>query len=210
MVNVDGRAQFASVMNVSRETMSRLDCYEALIKKWNPSINLVAKSTLAQLWSRHFLDSAQILRLSRVSQGHWVDIGTGGGFPGLIIAAMTLETYPDLRFSFVESDLRKATFLRTAVRELGLSATVIADRAETTEPLHADVMSARALASLDKLLALAEIHLQPDGQAIFLKGAKYRKELSEALENWTFQSDEYPSLTDPTAMILSIGEIKRV
>ena len=210
MADVDGRAQFASVMNVSRETMARLDRYEALIKKWNPSINLVAKSTIAYLWSRHFLDSAQILRISKATQGHWVDVGTGGGFPGLVIAAMSAGDHQELRFTFVESDLRKATFLRAAVREMGLVADVIADRAETIRPLNANVMSARALASLDNLLALAEIHLKPDGQAIFLKGATFRKELSEALENWTFQSDEYPSLTNPTAMILSIGDIKRV
>jgi len=208
--NLDDRAQFASAMNVSRETMDRLDCYEALIRKWNPSINLVAKSTLDSIWSRHFLDSAQILQISKTKTGHWADIGTGGGFPGLVIAAMAESANSNLRFSFVESDLRKATFLRTAVREMGLKADVIAKRAELVAPMNADVISARALASLNNLLSMAQTHLNRDGQAIFMKGAKYRTELREALENWTFRSDEYQSLTDKNAMILSIGDIKRV
>lgn len=204
------RDRFISTIDVSRETIRKLDVFEGLLKKWNPAINLVGKSTFEHLWTRHFLDSAQIFKISKHKSGHWIDIGTGGGFPGLVIAIMAAEQAPELTFTFVESDRRKTTFLQSAVREVDLKAKVLPERAEKLDNLAADVMSVRALASLDKLLGFAESHLNPDGQAIFLKGESFRKELREALENWSFQSDEYTSLTDKAAVILSIGDIKRV
>ncbi|MGR3661122.1 MAG: 16S rRNA (guanine(527)-N(7))-methyltransferase RsmG [Paracoccaceae bacterium] len=210
MEDVEGRDQFISAIDVSRETIRKLDVFEVLLKKWNPAINLVGKSTLEHLWARHFLDSAQIFTISKHKSGHWVDIGTGGGFPGLVVAIMAAEKAPDLRFTFVESDRRKATFLQAAVREVDLKAAVLTERVENLNTLAADIISVRALASLDKLLGYAETHLKPDGQAIFLKGENFRKELREALEKWSFQSDEYASLTDKAAVILSIGDIKRV
>ncbi len=201
---------FLRAVDVSRETLERLAAYEHLLKKWNPSINLVAKSTLPTIWRRHFLDSAQLFALARHHEGHWADLGAGGGFPGLVIAIMAMERAPGLRVTCVESDQRKAAFLRTVVRELGLPARVLAERAEEAAPLQADVLSARALAPLARLLPQAERHLKPGGQALFPKGESFRDELSEALETWSFQSEEYPSITDGSAVILSLGDIRRV
>ena len=205
-----GRDAFKDRMNVSRETMERLDIYEALLKKWNPAINLVGKSTLDDVWTRHFLDSAQVLDIGGRQTGHWVDIGTGGGFPGVVVAAMAVDAAPKMQFTFVDSDLRKATFLRTVTRELGLNATTNAERIEALPPLNADILSARALAPLSKLLGYAALHLKPDGRTIFMKGGSFRNEVTESLEKWSYRSDEYSSFTDGSSVILSCGEIRRV
>ncbi len=205
-----GRSAFLAEVNVSRETLERLDTYAALLAKWNASINLVAKSTLNELWTRHFLDSAQILEISDPDTCNWADLGTGGGFPGLIVAILAAETRPDLKVTCVESDLRKATFLRTITRETGLTADVISERIEQVPPLGADLVSARALASLDKLLGFAERHLRPGGIAIFPKGAGYKAEVTEAQKSWGFSIQTYPSKTDPEATILKLGDLRRV
>jgi 16S rRNA (guanine527-N7)-methyltransferase len=181
-----------------------------LLRKWNPSINLVAKSTLGQLWERHFFDSAQILEVSELREGRWVDLGTGGGFPGLIVAILAANERAGISVTCIESDLRKAVFLQTVIRELGIEATVLSDRIEDIPPLSADVVSARALAPLPQLLGYAERHLAENGKAIFLKGAKVAREMKEALETWSFELDTYPSKTDPEASILKIGDIRRV
>jgi len=202
------RAGFLAQVDVSRETLARLNAFAALLAKWNPAINLVAPSTLGQLWTRHFLDSAQVLEVAPDGQS-WADIGTGGGFPGLIVAILAAEKRPDLRVTCIESDLRKATFLRTVARETGVEVEVISKRIEQVEPLGADILSARALASLTQLLAFAERHLSPDGRALFLKGANHATEVKEALEMWSFRADTYPSKTSSEAVILSLGDIHR-
>lgn len=207
---MSGLGAFEAEVNVSRETLQRLKVYAGLLEKWNPSINLVAKSTLPDLWARHFLDSTQILHLAPHDAGKWVDIGTGGGFPGLVIAIMADVSRPGLRVTCVESDQRKATFLRTVVRETGISADVVAQRIEDLDPMCADVVSARALAPLVELVGYADRHLREGGTAIFPKGAGYRAEVSQALEKWFFQMDTYPSKTDPQGNILKLGEIHRV
>lgn len=196
--------------SVSRETMARLKCYEALLRKWNPAINLVARSTLDGIWERHFRDSIQVFDLAPPSARHWADLGSGGGFPGLVAAILAADERPDLRVTLVESDLRKAAFLTTVARETGLAATVLPKRIEDLEPLAADVLSARALAPLDRLLAHAERHLAPAGIAIFPKGAAWREELRLALEHWRFSYENSVSVTDPDATVLTIGGISRV
>lgn len=197
-------------LNVSRETLERLKAYEALLKKWNPAINLVSKATLAEAWTRHFVDSAQIFDLAPEGAHHWADLGSGGGFPGMVVAAIAAEKAPDMQVTLVESDQRKATFLRTVARELGLKTQVISKRIEEVPPLGADVLSARALASLAQLLGFAERHLCPDGIALFPKGAAHEQELAEALESWRFEVQKTPSRTESGAVILSIGGIARV
>ncbi|NVK45687.1 MAG: 16S rRNA (guanine(527)-N(7))-methyltransferase RsmG [Rhodobacteraceae bacterium] len=201
--------KFADV-DVSRETFERLETYLALLKKWNPAINLVAKSTIEMAWDRHFVDSAQVFRIAPTPLDHWCDLGSGGGFPGLICATMAREFSPETKFTMVESDQRKATFLRTVVRELDLNATVRSERIEMLEPMEADLISARALASLPKLLEYAERHLAPGGHGLFLKGASFREELAESLESWRFSHKEYASVTDAESVILLIGDIERV
>lgn len=206
----DGRAEFTEKRDVSRETLADLDAYATLLRKWNPSINLVARSTLPQIWTRHFLDSAQVYDLADGESGLWADIGTGGGFPGLVAAILAKHEGRDLTFVLVEADKRKATFLRQVGAQLNLPVTVLAERIESVHPLRARILSARALAPLSRLLSHAERHLHPDGTALFQKGAAYRKELAEALENWTFRREEYPSTTDASAVVLKLGEIQRV
>lgn len=196
--------------DVSRETFERLETYLALLQKWNPAINLVAKSTVGMAWDRHFVDLAQVFRIAPKQIEHWCDIGSGGGFPGLVCATLAKEFSPEMTFTMVESDQRKATFLRTVVRELDLNATVRSERIEMLEPMKADVISARALASLPKLLEYAKRHLAPGGHGLFLKGTSFRAELVESLENWRFNHKEYASATDAESVILLIGDIERV
>lgn len=203
------KVDFQSRFDVSRETIDRLEHYEALVHKWNPKINLVANSTLPELWSRHFLDSAQLLPLAPTS-GLWLDLGSGGGFPALVVAAMTKETLPELSFTLVESDTRKAVFLRTVIRELALNATVLSDRIEKISPQNVEVVSARALGSLRKLIEYAEIHLKQGGTALFPKGGSHQMELKQALQCWSFDVQTIPSITDLSAAVFAIKDIQRV
>lgn len=195
--------------DVSRETFSKLQAYEALVRKWTPAINLISKNTVPDLWNRHIADSAQIFAACPKDATTWVDIGSGGGFPGIVVAILAQEFRPDLRVTLVESDLRKATFLRQSGRELGLGITVAAERAENLPPQRADVVSARALAPLVDLLPLACLHMRPEGVAIFPKGARAAVELEDARKLWAFEVDSRPSLSDSDATILVIRNIHR-
>lgn len=198
-----------ALADVSRETSERLEIYETLLRRWNPRINLVAKSTLSDLWGRHFRDSAQVFAIQPDFE-HWCDMGSGGGFPGLIVGILAAEHTPAARVTLIESDLRKATFLRTVAREASIDINVLSQRIERIPPLGADVISARALAPLDKLLEFAERHLSSKGLAIFLKGQNYQSELDTALASWRFDVQKIPSQTDSTAVILKIGGLARV
>ena len=207
---MDYREAFQVEFDVSRETMGLLDEYAALLRKWNPAINLVAKSTINALWQRHFHDSAQIFRFQSDNPCRWVDLGSGGGFPALVLAAMAKEISSETHFTLVESDLRKSTFLRTVIRDLGLNAIVITARIEELEGLSADIVTARALAPLDKLLEFSNPHLSPSGTAIFPKGDRFLEEITEAKVKWRFDLEEITSKTNPTGAILKIGGISRV
>ena len=205
------RADQSSVakVSVSRETYAALEIYSALLIKWNQKINLVSASTIADLWSRHIVDSAQVFKICPNVQGVWADLGSGGGFPGLVIAILARELRPELKVVLVESDQRKSAFLSTVIRETGVSAIVETQRIETLTPLAADIISARALAELPQLLTFATRHLHPKGIALFQKGASWQKELAHARKSWSFTSDHFTSVTAPEAVILKIGRIKR-
>lgn len=199
----------AGAENVSRETLDRLKTFHDLLVKWNVKINLVSKSSIPDLWNRHIWDSAQVVPL--VDQADlWVDIGSGGGFPGLVVAIYALEKNPGRHVAMVESDQRKAAFLRTVIRELNLNASVKVQRVEALAPMQANVLSARALADLDQLLGFAERHLARKGSALFLKGEKWEKEVQRARESWSFELTAHKSITSPEAAILQIKEIQRV
>lgn len=203
------RLEFIKQTNVSRETIERLETYEDLLHRWTSKINLISKATLPDLWDRHFLDSAQ-LQAFMPPEGLWADFGSGGGFPGLVLAAIARETAPNLKFTLVESDQRKCAFLRTVTRELDLNATVSANRVEAIASLEADVVSARALAPIGMLLAYAAQHLKPGGLAIFPKGASHEEELKDALAEWRFQVQTRASLTSDAASIYLFKDIVRV
>lgn len=196
--------------SVSRETFQALQDFEALVRRWTPAINLVSKNTVPQIWDRHIADSAQVFSLCPPGASSWVDLGSGGGFPALVIAILARERLPQLRVTLVESDLRKSTFLRQAAQTLGLTVTVLTSRIETLKPLEADVLSARALAALPSLVGYAAVHLKPEGIAIFPKGARHQDELAQARETWAFDVDSRPSLSDGEAAILVIRNIHRV
>lgn len=196
--------------NVSRETAERLDVYSALLHKWNPRINLVSRASLDQHGTRHFADSAQLYDLAEHPVGHWADLGSGGGFPGLVIAILAAETGTPLRVTLVESDLRKATFLATVIRETGVRAEVLTDRIEEIAPLRADIVSARALADLTTLLGFAARHLADGGSALFPKGQSWQEELRQAQSAWQFTARIATSKTDTGSVILNVRGISRV
>ena len=206
----EGREAFQVAFNVSRETMDKFDAYEALIRKWNRSINLVSRTTLDQVWSRHFHDSASAYDLAKINQGNWVDLGSGGGFPGAVIAIMAHGAGSPIQVTCIESDIRKCEFLRSLARTLNIKLNVLSRRIEDAPPQAANILSARALTSLSNLLGFAERHLAPDGHAIFLKGATWQSELDEALESWRFSYEKQASQTHPDSVVLRIGEIERV
>ena len=195
-------------LDVSRETFEKLKAFAELVRKWNPKINLVSKDSLNDLWSRHILDSVQIFELVP-GPGKWVDLGSGGGFPGIVISILNQEER-NFDVVMVESDQRKSAFLRTAIRELDLAAKVKTERIEELECLEADVLSARALADLTKLLGFAELHLKRGGIALFPKGQSWQREDLEARQDWNYDLETVTSKTNSDAAILKIKDIARV
>lgn len=197
-------------MDVSRETEERLRQYLDLLEIWTARINLVSKASLADGWRRHIVDSAQLLHHAPEGWTHWVDLGSGGGLPGVVIAILAHDAAPGRQITLVESDARKAAFLRTALRETGVTAEVIAMRIEDVPPLGADVLSARALAPLPRLLELSAPHMSPGAVALFPKGRNAETELKDALDRWSFACEKLSSETDPESAILKIGDLERV
>jgi 16S rRNA (guanine527-N7)-methyltransferase len=199
---------FAAVAAVSRETLDGLKRYADLLAKWQRSINLVAADSLNDLWRRHMLDSAQLYRLLP-PQGHrLVDLGSGAGFPGLVLAAMGA---PDVHL--VESDGRKCAFLAEAARAAGLdpgmNPVIHRSRLEELRGLTADIVTARACAPLDRLLTYAEPFLRPGTICLFLKGSAVDAELTEAANRWRMTVERLPSASDPSGTILRIGQVAR-
>lgn len=199
-----------AALDVSRETIERLEHFVALLRKWNPAINLVARSTLDEAWQRHILDSAQLFTLAPASARRWLDLGSGGGFPGIVSAILTRELQPQSSHSLVEVDQRKSTFLRQAIQDLALNAAVQTCRIEALPPQNADVITARALAPLPQLLTLAAPHRAENAICLFQKGANHAAELAEARRTWRIDADLIPSMTDPEAVILKLKALDHV
>jgi 16S rRNA (guanine527-N7)-methyltransferase len=195
----------APLLGVSRETVARLEHYLALLAIWQRAINLVGKSTLSDPWRRHILDSAQLCRFLPQRAVEVADLGSGAGLPGLILAITTTTAHVHL----VEADGRKAQFLREVARRLDLAnVTVHAARIENVT-LRVDVVTARALAPLAKLLPLAAPLLAPDGRMVFLKGANGGAELAEARAAWSMREHSVPSLADPDGRVVILDEVRR-
>ncbi|NNE85606.1 MAG: 16S rRNA (guanine(527)-N(7))-methyltransferase RsmG [Alphaproteobacteria bacterium] len=197
-------SDFASALNVSRETLDRLEIFEGMLRRWQKTINLVGARSLDDVWRRHFLDSAQLCRLLGDTKTV-TDIGSGGGFPGLVIAIMS-----DAQVTLVESDQRKAAFLREVSRETGAGISIIAERAEAAKATPTEAVTARAVASVEKLLSLAQPWIAPGGQCFFLKGAAVEEELTDARRFWDISFDLVPSLSDPAGSILCVKEFHHV
>jgi len=196
--------------DVSRETLERLDAFEALARKWTRKISLVSRNDAEHLWPRHIVDSAQLWPLRPAGVSHWVDLGAGGGFPGIVIAILAAETADPPRVTLIESDMRKAAFLMTAAREIDCPVTVLTERIESAPPQRADIVSARALAPLGTLLGWAERHLRAGGACLFHKGRSWQDELSEAAGNWRLEPEIIPSITNPDSVVLKIEGFSRV
>jgi 16S rRNA (guanine527-N7)-methyltransferase len=197
-------SDFASALNVSRETLDRLQAFETLLREWQKTINLVGERTLDDIWRRHFLDSGQLCRLIMDAKTI-VDIGSGGGFPGLVLAIMSGG-----HVTLIEADHRKAAFLREASRVTAADTEVIAGRAEAVPVTPADAVTGRAVAPLAKLLQLAKPWVRPGGACYFLKGSNVEDELTDAKRLWDIDYELVQSLSDPTGTIVCVKEFYRV
>jgi 16S rRNA (guanine527-N7)-methyltransferase len=257
---IRGPDDFAAAFDVSRETLARFATYEALLRQWQKAVNLVAPSTLDAVWHRHFADSAQLVALAPTART-WVDLGSGAGFPGLVVAILLADRAPQLvvpaplvwegqggghgpassvvgpltptpdpspqgggelprrtpRVTLIESNARKCAFLREVVRQTGISDSVAVDilsirieTAATQDSLAApDVVSARALAPLDKLLALAAPLFASSTVGLFLKGRDVAAELKAAESLWNFNAELVPSRTEPEGRIVVVRNLER-
>ena len=197
---------------VSRETYDKLRDYESLIQKWNRSINLVAKSTLSDIWNRHIVDSAQVYYAASAElSGNCTDIGSGGGLPAIVIAILAQGADKQVQMTMVESDKRKSVFLRTAIRELGLSnANVVNERIENVQIPVSKFISARALAPLTELFGFAEKLSDDKTTFLFQKGKNWLSEIGIAQNHWSFDYEAIKSETDSNAVILKIRGLSRV
>ena len=191
-------------LDVSRETLDRLAVYLDLLERWNAAINLVGSSTLRDPWRRHVLDSGQLVRHLPERPGVLIDLGTGAGLPGLILAVMGVADV-----HLVESDGRKAQFLREAARTTGCPGVSVHARRIETLDLKADTLTARALAPLPRLLDLAAPLVREGTRCLFLKGRGADEELTAARRQWTMRSSSEPSLVDPNSHILILEGIRR-
>lgn len=192
------------MVSVSRETSERLEAFAQLLRVWNAKINLVSHRDVAGLWQRHIEDSLQLAQFLPTGVSRAIDFGSGAGFPGLILSVAT-----GISFDLIESDHRKAAFLREAARITAAPVTVHAIRIESARLPQAAVITARALAPLDKLLEFAAPMMSADAMCIFPKGAAVEQELTDARANWNIIVERHRSATDQSGTILCITGLQR-
>jgi 16S rRNA (guanine527-N7)-methyltransferase len=203
------RAALLTRRSVSRETLARLDHYVALLLDWQSKTNLVAPSTLGEIWTRHIDDSLQVHDLATDAR-RWCDMGSGAGFPGIVLAIAQADA-PGAHVDLIESNDKKAAFLRAVIRETGVYATVHASRIEDSGAVlaKAQAVSARALASLDILLGFVAGHIRPEIPCYFAKGGQHSEEIIDASRHWRFTLVKHASATREDAAILEISAIAR-
>lgn len=194
--------------DVSRETMDDFKAYTELVLKWNRKINLISVSDAKRVMSRHVWDSVQIWPLLDRGKQNILDMGSGGGFPALVLAILAKHNGEQANFTLAESDQRKSAFLRTAVRELQLNAEILSQRLETLSNRTFDIITARALSDLSGLLGYAAPLTKPSTVLIFPKGSRWKEEVESAREGWQFSITTHPSKIDPEAAILEINNVK--
>jgi len=210
------REQALAMFDVSRETTARLDRFVALLLAWQQKTNLISSATISSLWTRHVADSLQLLQLVPIIPNGtappvWLDLGSGGGFPGIIIACSLADT-PGACVHLVESNMKKAAFLREAVRELRAPGVVHATRIETLGPeleTTVNYVTARALASLPSLLELIAPFLKKGAKALLLKGQDLDDELTKATKHWKIEAEQVPSKTNKSGRILIVHTLER-
>jgi 16S rRNA (guanine527-N7)-methyltransferase len=199
-----GPEGFAELVPVSRETLARLEAYAELLTRWSGRINLVGRDTLADLWRRHILDSAQLHRFIPSSAHSLVDLGSGAGLPGLVLAILGVPGV-----ELVEADSRKAAFLREAARIAGVEIAIRPCRIQAVPPHPVDVMTARACAPLDRLLDLAAPFLARETLCLFPKGERFNEELTLARKAWTMNVSVEQSLSDRRGVVLRLQQVAR-
>jgi 16S rRNA (guanine527-N7)-methyltransferase len=200
-------AEFQATCGVVDVALERLQAHLGMLVKWQRTVNLVAAASLKDPWRRHFLDSAQLVPLLPAEARVVCDIGSGAGFPGLVLAI--LDRGGGRQYHLVESSERKCAFLREANRITGAGATIHHGRIEKLRGISADVVTARAVAPLAKLLEYAIFVLGKGGQCLFLKGKAWREELTEANKRWIIIESHFSSHSDPTGRILKLEAISR-
>jgi 16S rRNA (guanine527-N7)-methyltransferase len=197
--------QFAERAPIHPGSLADYQKWEALLRKWNARINLVAPNSLPEFWERHALDSAQILPMIPKEARTIVDFGSGAGFPGLAVAIQAKHADLDQTVHLIESAGKKASFLKSVSRETSLKTVVHSARIESLPTLKADIVTARAFAPLHRLFPLAWQHLGEDGQLVLLKGEAVDDELNEVSKDWTFTSQRTASLSNDGGCVLQIG-----
>ena len=195
---------FAEIVPVSRETLARLEAFAELLIRWSARINLVGRDTIADLWRRHILDSAQLRAFVPARARSMIDLGSGAGFPGLVLAILGVPGV-----ELVEADSRKCAFLREAVRVTEAGAMTRPCRIEAVPPHPVDVVTARACSPLDRLLGLAEWFLAADSECLFLKGERVEEELILARKRWTITMSACQSRSDPRGVVLRLQQVAR-
>ena len=190
--------------NVPRETIDKLHLYEATLTKWQKSINLVSNSTIQDVWTRHFLDSAQLTPLITSPESIILDIGSGAGFPSMVLAIMGYS-----HIHLVESDAKKCTFLREISRICSVKPTIHNKRIESIKPFPCDVIISRACAPLETLISYALPFMTKNTYCLFPKGQNYTKEIDDAKKNWEFTFTLTPSLSDASGNIIKITNITK-
>lgn len=205
-----GRAALLSRRDVSRETLDRLDSFVALLLEWQVKTNLVAPSTLPEIWSRHIEDSLQLFDVAP-EPSRWVDLGSGAGFPGIVMAIL-LRDRPNAHVALVDSIDKKAAFLRAVIRATGIPATVHATRIEESSAIlsTAEAVSARALAPLDRLCGFVAGHIRPDVPCFFAKGRAHDEEIIDASRQWRFNVVRHPSVLGDESVLLEVRDIQAV
>jgi 16S rRNA (guanine527-N7)-methyltransferase len=198
-----GPEEFAARTGVSRETLSRLKAYADLLADWNARHNLIAKSTLPAIWHRHLWDSAQLAPLIPEDAKTLADLGSGAGFPGLVLAAMR----PDLNVTLHEATTKKCDFLEAAADRMGLVVEICNARLEDLPPRAFDVVIARALAPLPLLFGYAHRFTGPNTVCLLQKGQNVGSELTEASKYWNMKASQVSSQTDPSAAIVVVREL---
>ncbi len=208
---IAGPEAFAEAFKVPRETIHRLGRYAELLAQGQAQHNLVGPSTLPHLWNRHFADSAQLIALAPDAQ-LWLDLGSGAGFPGLVVAILKSED-PDFHMHLVESTAKKCAFLAAVVQAtqapVEIHALRIEDFARVPHQLEPEIVSARALAPLPQLLDLAAPFFGPRTRGLFLKGRDAERERAAAAKRWSFTSRLHPSLTAPDSAVVDIADLTK-
>ena len=193
-------------LDVSRETIDSLNVYVDILKKWNTTINLVSKDSIKDVWNRHILDSAQLFKFVKYDAKKWLDIGSGAGFPGLVIAVLAKGRFPNLQVILIESDKRKCVFLNEVVRELDLNVKTVSKRIEDCPPQDADIISARALTQLEKLLSYFIYHGNFKCKGLFLKGKNTKNEMELIKNIEMFQIKLSASKVDKAGYLIEVGK----